>query len=93
MIRFNKDILNLIHKHANLDSKTSTEFMHDEVLKKFEDSLDYQAANNKVRIVNFFDSPEAKVTKKSLRIIKLEQLVTLPTLIIGLMKSTPPLIK
>lgn len=53
MIRFNKDILNLIHKHANLASKTSTEFMRDEVLKKFEDSLDYQAANNKVRISNF----------------------------------------
>ena len=43
-IRFDEDVLNLIHKQANLDGQTSTEFMRNAVLEKLEDSLDYQDA-------------------------------------------------
>lgn len=43
-IRFDEDVLNLIHRQANLDGQTSTEFMRNAVLEKLEDSLDYQDA-------------------------------------------------
>lgn len=52
-IRFDKDILNLIHKQANLAKKTTTEFICNTVLDKLENSPDYQAANNEVRISIF----------------------------------------
>jgi uncharacterized protein (DUF1778 family) len=40
-LRFDKDVLNLIHQQADLDSQTITEFMRNAVLEKLEDSLDY----------------------------------------------------
>ncbi|MBD7894395.1 hypothetical protein H9564_01405 [Limosilactobacillus sp. Sa3CUN2] len=48
-IRFDKDVLNLIHKQADLDGQTSTEFMRSAVLEKLEDSLDYQDAVKNIR--------------------------------------------
>lgn len=48
-IRFDEDVLNLIHKQANLDGQTSTEFMRNAVLEKLEDSLDYQDAVKNIR--------------------------------------------
>ncbi|MDQ2234272.1 MULTISPECIES: type II toxin-antitoxin system RelB family antitoxin [Ligilactobacillus] len=48
-IRFDQDVLNLIHKQANLDGQTSTEFMRNAVLEKLEDSLDYQDAIKNIR--------------------------------------------
>ena len=43
-IRFNEDILNIIHKQAALDGQNSTQFMRNAILEKLEDSLDYQDA-------------------------------------------------
>lgn len=40
-IHFDKDILNLIHKPANLASKTTTEFICNPVLDKLENGPDY----------------------------------------------------
>lgn len=51
-IRFDKDVLNLIHKQADLDGQTSTEFMRNAVLEKLEDSLDYQDAIKNIRESN-----------------------------------------
>lgn len=48
-IRFDEDVLNLIHKQANLDGQTSTEFMRNAVLEKLADSLDYQDAVKNIR--------------------------------------------
>lgn len=48
-IRFDKDVLDLIHKQADLDGQTSTEFMRNAVLEKLEDSLDYQDAVKNIR--------------------------------------------
>lgn len=48
-IRFDEDVLNLIHRQANLDGQTSTEFMRNAVLEKLEDSLDYQDAVKNIR--------------------------------------------
>lgn len=48
-IRFDEDVLNLIHKQADLDGQTSTEFMRNAVLEKLEDSLDYQDAVKNIR--------------------------------------------
>ncbi|KRM77842.1 hypothetical protein H5W18_00995 [Lactobacillus sp. Marseille-P7033] len=48
-IRFDKDVLNLIHKQAYLDGQSATEFMRNAVLEKLEDSLDYQDAVKNIR--------------------------------------------
>lgn len=48
-IRFDEDVLNLIHRQANLDGQTSTEFMRNAVLEKLADSLDYQDAVKNIR--------------------------------------------
>lgn len=48
-IRFDEDVLNLIHKQADLDGQTPTEFMRNAVLEKLEDSLDYQDAVKNIR--------------------------------------------
>ena len=41
-IRFDSEVLNLIHKEAALNGQTGTEFIRNAVLEKLEDSLDYQ---------------------------------------------------
>lgn len=51
-IRFNKDVLELIHKQADLDGQTATEFMRNAVLEKLEDNLDYQEAVENIRNSN-----------------------------------------
>lgn len=43
-IRFDTEVLNLIHKEAALNGQTVTEFMRNAILEKLEDSLDYQEA-------------------------------------------------
>ncbi|WP_276889526.1 type II toxin-antitoxin system RelB family antitoxin [Faecalibaculum rodentium] len=43
-IRFDSEVLNLIHKEAALNGQTGTEFMRNAVLEKLEDSLDYRDA-------------------------------------------------
>lgn len=43
-IRFDTEVLNLIHKEAALNGQTGTEFMRNAILEKLEDSLDYQEA-------------------------------------------------
>lgn len=48
-IRFDEDVLNLIHRQANLDGQTSTEFMRNAILEKLADSLDYQDAVKNIR--------------------------------------------
>ncbi|MBB1068925.1 hypothetical protein H5S40_01895 [Limosilactobacillus sp. RRLNB_1_1] len=48
-IRFDEDVLKMIHKQADLDGQSSTEFMRNAVLEKLEDSLDYQDAVNNIR--------------------------------------------
>lgn len=51
-IRFDNDVLELIHKQANLDGQTTTEYMRNAVLEKLEDSLDYQDAVDNIRASN-----------------------------------------
>ncbi|UQS82917.1 DUF6290 family protein [Bombilactobacillus folatiphilus] len=41
-----------MHKQADLDGQTSTEFMRNAVLEKLEDSLDYQDAVTNIRESN-----------------------------------------
>ncbi|EEW53929.1 type II toxin-antitoxin system RelB family antitoxin [Limosilactobacillus antri] len=48
-IRFDTNVLNLIHKQAELDGETPTDYMRKAVLEKLEDSLDYQDAVNNIR--------------------------------------------
>lgn len=48
-IRFQGKVLDMIHRQAKLDGKTSTEYMRDAVLDKLEDSLDYADAIKNVR--------------------------------------------
>ncbi|QGV04197.1 type II toxin-antitoxin system RelB family antitoxin [Lactobacillus acetotolerans] len=48
-IRFDEDVLKMIHKQADLDGQSSTEFMRNAVLEKLEDSLDYQDAVKNIR--------------------------------------------
>ena len=48
-IRFDNDVLELIHKQANLDGQSTTEYMRNAVLEKLEDSLDYQDAVDNIR--------------------------------------------
>ncbi|WP_276906150.1 type II toxin-antitoxin system RelB family antitoxin [Faecalibaculum rodentium] len=43
-IRFDSEVLNLIHKEAALNGQTGTEFMRNAMLEKLEDSLDYRDA-------------------------------------------------
>ena len=43
-IRFDSEVLNLIHKEAALNGQTGTEFMRNAVLEKLEASLDYRDA-------------------------------------------------
>ena len=43
-IRFDKSVLDLVHKQAALDGESPTEYMRDAVLEKLADSLDYQNA-------------------------------------------------
>ncbi|NUG38675.1 hypothetical protein GYT97_02095 [Lactobacillus mellis] len=51
-IRFDNDVLKLIHKQANLDGQSTTEYMRNAVLEKLEDSLDYQDAVDNIRASN-----------------------------------------
>ena len=51
-IRFDNDVLKLIHKQANLDGQSTTEYMRNAVLEKLEDSLDYQDAVDNIRTSN-----------------------------------------
>ena len=48
-IRFDNDVLELIHKQANLDGQSTTEYIRNAVLAKLEDSLDYQDAVDNIR--------------------------------------------
>ena len=48
-ILFENDVLELIHKQANLDGQSTTEYMRNAVLEKLEDSLDYQDAVDNIR--------------------------------------------
>ncbi|MFB9768571.1 type II toxin-antitoxin system RelB family antitoxin [Lactiplantibacillus modestisalitolerans] len=48
-IRFDEDVLNLIHKQADLDGQTVTDYMRTAVLEKLEDSLDYKDAIRNIR--------------------------------------------
>lgn len=48
-ILFDNDVLKLIHKQANLDGQSTTEYMRNVVLEKLEDSLDYQDADENIR--------------------------------------------
>lgn len=48
-ICFDKSVLELIHKQAKLAGVTSPDFMHQAVLEKLEDSLDYQDAVKNIR--------------------------------------------
>lgn len=48
-IRFDSEVLNLIHKEAALNGQTGTEFMRNAVLEKLEDSLDYRDAAKKLK--------------------------------------------
>lgn len=48
-IRFDEDVLSLIHKQAALEGQTPTEFMRNAVLEKLEDSLDYRDAIENIR--------------------------------------------
>ena len=48
-IRFDNAVLKLIHKQANLDGQSTTEYMRNAVLEKLEDSLDYQDAVDNIR--------------------------------------------
>ncbi|WP_323088159.1 DUF6290 family protein [Allobaculum sp. JKK-2023] len=43
-IRFDTEVLNLIHKEAALNRQIATEFMRNAIQEKLEDSLDYQEA-------------------------------------------------
>lgn len=51
-IRFDNDVLNMIHKQAALDGVSATEFMRDAILDKLEDTLDYQDAVRNIRASN-----------------------------------------
>ncbi|GFZ27384.1 type II toxin-antitoxin system RelB family antitoxin [Lactobacillus corticis] len=51
-ISFDKDILTMIHKQANLDGISATEFMRNAILEKLEDTLDYQDAVRNLRTSN-----------------------------------------
>lgn len=51
-IRFDSDILTMIHKQADLDGVSATEFMRDAILDKLEDTLDYQDAIRNLRASN-----------------------------------------
>ena len=48
-IRFDNDVLKLIHKQANLYGQSTTEYISNAVLAKLEDSLDYQDAVDNIR--------------------------------------------
>lgn len=48
-VRFDAEVLNLIHKEAALNGQTATEFMRNAILEKLEDSLDYQEAAKNLR--------------------------------------------
>lgn len=48
-ILFENDVLELIHKQANLDGQSTTEYIRNAVLEKLEDSLDYQDAVDNIR--------------------------------------------
>ena len=48
-ILFENDVLELIHKQANIDGQSTTEYMRNAVLEKLEDSLDYQDAVKNIR--------------------------------------------
>ncbi|KRM86338.1 type II toxin-antitoxin system RelB family antitoxin [Liquorilactobacillus vini] len=63
-LRFDKDVLDLIHQQADLDSQTITEFMRNAVLEKLEDSLDYQDAVKNIRESNGQTVSRADVKKK-----------------------------
>ena len=51
-IRFDNDVLKLIHKQANLYGQSTTEYISNAVLEKLEDSLDYQDAVDNIRASN-----------------------------------------
>ncbi|HJA73818.1 MAG TPA: hypothetical protein H9783_06250 [Candidatus Limosilactobacillus faecipullorum] len=51
-IRFDNDVLTMIHKQADLDGISATEFMREAILEKLEDTLDYQDAVRNLRASN-----------------------------------------
>ncbi|MCC4370489.1 DUF6290 family protein [Limosilactobacillus reuteri] len=51
-IRFDENVLKMIHEQAQLDGKNTTEFMRDAILDKLEDSLDYADAIKNMRESN-----------------------------------------
>lgn len=61
-IRFDKDVLKLIRKQADLDGQTPAEFMRNAVLEKLEDSLDYQDA-----IKNIHESNGQTVSREGIK--------------------------
>lgn len=48
-IRFDEEVLKMIHGQAKLDGKNATEFMRDAILDKLADTLDYTDAINNLR--------------------------------------------
>lgn len=51
-IRFDNDVLTMIHRQADLDGISATEFMREAILEKLEDTLDYQDAVRNLRASN-----------------------------------------
>ncbi|CAM3046096.1 type II toxin-antitoxin system RelB family antitoxin [Lactiplantibacillus plajomi] len=63
-IRFDEDVLNLIHKQAKLDGQTATDFMRRAILEKLEDSLDYRDAIRNIRAAHGQTSSREDVKKQ-----------------------------
>lgn len=51
-IRFDPEVLNMIHHQAALDGQNPTEFMRNAILDKLADSLDYADAVENIRASN-----------------------------------------
>ncbi|GEM_PF-1506917 len=51
-IHFDSEVLSMIHKEADRNGQTVSEFMKTAVLEKLEDCLDYQDALNSIRESN-----------------------------------------
>lgn len=51
-IHFDSEVLSMIHKGADRNGQTVSEFMKTAVLEKLEDCLDYQDALNSIRESN-----------------------------------------
>lgn len=63
-ILFENDVLELIHKQANIDGQSTTEYMRNAVLEKLEDSLDYQDAVENIRTSDGNTIPRKNVKKQ-----------------------------